>query len=222
MSAAAATRPYDLPEPLPAGEEVLWQGRPEWRALALRAFHVRKIAIYFSILALWRAVSALIDGASVLSTATSVLWLITLGCAAVGVLMLMAWLSARSTLYTVTTRRILMQFGVALPMTLNIPFRVIGSAAVKTYPDGTGEIPIMITGAERIAYLVLWPYARPWRAARAEPMLRAVPDARHVADIFARALVAASAAALPATQESLARPAAIHVSTPVRRAVAAA
>ena len=39
-----------LPEPLPAGERMIWQGKPDWRALALRAFHVRKVAIYFGVL----------------------------------------------------------------------------------------------------------------------------------------------------------------------------
>ena len=37
-----------LPERLPAGERILWQGAPDWRALALHAFHVRKLAIYFA------------------------------------------------------------------------------------------------------------------------------------------------------------------------------
>ena len=35
-----------LPEPLPAGERVLWQGAPQWRTLAVEVFHVRAVAIY--------------------------------------------------------------------------------------------------------------------------------------------------------------------------------
>ena len=43
-----ATEPVKgLPELLPTGERMLWQGQPSWRALAIRVFHVRKIAIYF-------------------------------------------------------------------------------------------------------------------------------------------------------------------------------
>jgi hypothetical protein len=191
MTASAATR-YHLPEPLPAGERVIWQGKPEWRALALHAFHARKIAIYFGILAAWRVMSAFVDGDVATSAAISTLWLLLLGCAAVGVLTLMAWLTSRATTYTITSRRVLIQFGVALPMTLNIPFRVIGTAALRTYTDGTGDIPVAITGGDRIAYLVLWPHVRPWRAARAEPMLRAVPAAKQVAELLAGALGAAS------------------------------
>jgi hypothetical protein len=29
------------------GEHVVWQGAPDWRSLAVHAFHVRKIALYF-------------------------------------------------------------------------------------------------------------------------------------------------------------------------------
>ena len=43
-----------LPALLPAGEKLLWQGSPDWRSLAVRAYHVRKIAIYFLLLVLWR------------------------------------------------------------------------------------------------------------------------------------------------------------------------
>ena len=36
-----------LPGPLPEGETILWQGAPDWRVLAVQAFHVRAVAIYF-------------------------------------------------------------------------------------------------------------------------------------------------------------------------------
>jgi hypothetical protein len=39
-----------LAEPLPAGERVLWQGAPRWTSLAIHAFHVRKLVIYFGII----------------------------------------------------------------------------------------------------------------------------------------------------------------------------
>jgi Bacterial PH domain len=122
----------------------------------------------------------------------TMVWLFVPCCAACGVLALLAWLSSRTTQYTITSRRIIMQFGIALPMTLNIPFRIIGAAALRPYADGSGDIPIAISGNDRIAYLMLWPHVRPWRAARTEPMLRSVDDAKHVSEILARAVVAAA------------------------------
>ena len=92
------------------------------------------------------------------------------------------------------SRRIIMQFGIALPMTLNFPFRIIGAAALRSYADGSGDIPLAISGNDRVAYLMLWPHVRPWRAARTEPMLRSIDDARHVSEILARAIMAAAKA----------------------------
>ena len=44
-----------LPERLPAGEEMLWQGRPDTAALAREAYGIRWIAGYFALIVLWRA-----------------------------------------------------------------------------------------------------------------------------------------------------------------------
>ena len=112
--------------------------------------------------------------------------------AAAGILGLYAWLSARSSVYTITNRRVVLRFGVALPMTLNVPFAVIGNAALKPYRDGTGDIPLTLTGTERVSYVALWPHARPWRTAKPEPMLRSVPDAANVAKILGQALADAA------------------------------
>jgi len=181
-----------LPGPLPPGEAVLWRGRPQWHGLALRAFHTRPVAIYFSLLAIWRIASDLATGDAGSTTAISLVWLLVPCGAACGLLLLLAWLSSRSTQYTITSRRVIMQFGIALPMTLNIPFAVIGAAALRAYADGSGDIPIAITGDDRVAYLMLWPHARPWRAARSEPMLRSVKDVERVSEILARAVAGAS------------------------------
>ena len=44
-----------LPGRLPPGERILWQGSPEWRALARTAFHTRLVAGYFAALVGGRA-----------------------------------------------------------------------------------------------------------------------------------------------------------------------
>lgn len=178
-----------LPEKLPPGEHILWQGAPTWRSLARRVFHVRKLAAYCVLLMSWRLVADLSDGATMADAAVSVLWLLPLLPAALGLPALLAWLYSRTTLYTITNRRVVIRYGVALPMSLNIPFKIIDSAALRQYGDGTGDIPIALSGPDRIAYLHLWPHARPWRLARTEPMLRCVPDAAQVAEILGRALV---------------------------------
>jgi hypothetical protein len=187
--------PQDLPEPLPAGEQILWQGAPGWRALARDAFHVRAIAAYFAALILWRVVATSADGRELSATLVVGLELVGLGMAAIGVLTGIAWLIARTTAYTITNRRVVLQIGVALPMTINVPFRIVASAAFARHRDGVGDISLALTGRDRLAYLLLWPHVRPWRFTNAEPTLRGVADGEKVADILARAAAAATGAA---------------------------
>lgn len=177
-----------LPEELPPGERILWQGEPRWRTLARRAFHLRSIAIYCSILVVARGLYAASDGQSAGDAILSALALAPIVAIAPGILALFAWLNARTTVYTITNRRVVMRYGVAFPMTVNIPFRIIGSAALKTYPNGEGDISLALTGPDRLGYLYLWPHARPWRLKTPEPTLRSIPDAAEVARLLATAM----------------------------------
>lgn len=196
-----------LPERLPGGERLLWQGSPRWQSLATRAFHVRALAAYCLILAAWRVGSGLHDGQSLGDVLFGTLFLVPFTLLALGIPTGLAWLYGRSTVYTITSRRVVIRCGVALPLTLNLPFRVVGSAALREFPDGTGDLPLALAGGERIGFIFLWPNVRPWRLARPEPMLRAVPDAGRVADILAQALAGAQKVAEPAAApEPSARP----------------
>jgi hypothetical protein len=107
----------------------------------------------------------------------------------------LAYFTARTTVYTITNRRVVLRFGIALPIIINLPFRMIDSVDLKPLSDGTGDIAMKINARERLAYLVLWPHAKPFALNRAEPMLRAVPDAFNAAQILAQALVASGAMA---------------------------
>jgi len=194
-----------LPEELPEGEHILWRGAPDWKAFALHVFHVRAVAIYFAALILWRLVAGFSDGTPAGEVIVYAASLAPVGVAALGLLALLAWLFARSTIYTITNERVVIRAGVALPKATNIPFAVIGSAALHTRKNGTGDIPLALTGSGRAAYFYLWPHARPWRFNHAQPMLRGVPDAARVAEILAAAL--AAKAGLPAPRITVATPA---------------
>jgi hypothetical protein len=178
-----------LPEALPRGEQVLWQGSPDWRAFAVRVFHTRFVAGYFAILIAWSMFSILWEGGAVASVATSAAWLSLAGALGLGLLGALAWLIARTTVYTLTNKRVAMRFGVALPMTVNIPLRCVESAGLRVYPNGTGDIPLKLAGTDRFAYLHLWPNVRPMRFNKAEPMIRAIPEAQSAAQLIANALV---------------------------------
>lgn len=178
-----------LPEMLPKGEEVLWQGSPDWQSLARRAFHTRVLAIYFALLVTWRLAIAWSESETLAQALPSIAMLVGLAALALGVLTLLAWLNARTTVYTITNRRVVMRFGVALTMAVNLPFEAIQSAGLRSHADGTGDIPLNVDDADRVGYLLMWPHVRPWKFGSAcEPMLRSVPEVQEVSRIFAGAL----------------------------------
>lgn len=177
-----------LPAPLPPGERLLWQGTPDWRRLAIDAFHCRKVAAYFAVIMLFVAIGDITGGAPWPVLIDNLLLTFWLGVGAVGLLTLLAWLSARSTIYSITTRRVLVRFGMALTMTVNLPFARIAGADVRVDDHGVGDIPLRLTERDRVNYLVMWPHVRPWKLARPEPMLRALHEVRDTAALLARAV----------------------------------
>ncbi|MBE7211185.1 MAG: PH domain-containing protein [Gluconacetobacter diazotrophicus] len=233
MSAPRVARRGDplggLPGRLPENERILWQGRPDWRVLARRALHLRVAAIWLALMLAWFAVAQWNSGQPARAVAGFAV-LAAFGGVALGLLALTAFLLARSTVYTLTERRLVLRFGVAMTLSINLPLAVIDGAALRLFRDGSGDIPLRLRpGRQRLGYVVLWPHARPWRLSQPEPMLRAVPDAVRVSRLLADALaatVAVPAATVAATapdadRDASSLPAAVPAS-PVSRPVAAA
>jgi Bacterial PH domain len=177
-----------LPAALPEGEHIIWQGAPEASGLAVRAFHVRKIAIYFGALMAWRMWAEYAEGATVAAALMHALFLLPFALAAISILWAIAWGYARTTVYTLTNKRFVLRSGIALPVTLNLPFARVDGASLKLFGDGTGDIPLTINKDDRIALLVIWPHARPWTWASPQPMLRSVLNAARVAEYINAAL----------------------------------
>lgn len=195
-----------LPEHLPEGERILWQGRPDALALAREALNLRWVAGYFALLALWRF-GAMWDqgiGAGLAMAAPFLL----LGALVCGLLWVVAFVQARATVYTITTSRVVMRIGAALTLTLNLPFRQIARADLDLRGNGTGTgtgtIALDLVDHKRLSYLVCWPHVRPWHMRRPQPALRAIPDAARVA-----ALLAEAAEARVSTPELTRAPAAL-------------
>lgn len=181
-----------LPARLPPGEALIWQGAPDWWQTARRVFHVPAIACYLGLFPAWRLVTAIHDGAPAMDTARSIAVMVLLIAACCGILSALAYAIARTTVYSLTSERVVMRYGLALPMALNIPFAKIDTAAVKDLGGGFGDIRLSLAKAEKIAWLMLWPHARPWHFRHPEPMLRGIPDVEHVAALLGQALAAAA------------------------------
>jgi hypothetical protein len=181
-----------LPGVLPKGETILWQGSPRWQTFARQAMRVRWVIGYFVFLALWGISGRLSSGMSGYETLLSTLRLGGLAAVAVALLVLFAWLVARTTIYTITTRRVVMRFGIALPITIQISFNMIESAGAQIGADGAGDIALTLMPGQRIKYLIIWPHARPWKLAKAQPTLRGISDAAAVGQVLGRALAASA------------------------------
>ncbi len=171
-----------LPEALPAGEHILWQGSPDWRQLATEAFHVRRLAAYFTAMILLQALLSWEAARSIGANLAPLLLSASLALVALGLLASTAWLSARTTIYTLTNRRLVLRIGIVLTVSLNLPLRWVASADIKAGKDGSGDIALELKGNDGLGYFHLWPHARPWQLSRPQPSLRCVPGVAQVGE----------------------------------------
>src|SRR5207237_406494 len=79
--------------------------------------------------------------------------------------------------YTITDQRVVLRVGIVLTVTFNLPLKRIDAAATAVGHGASGDIALSLEGADRIAYLHLWPHARPWHVRRTQPMLRCIANA---------------------------------------------
>lgn len=180
--------PDGLPDHLPDGERLIWQGRPDWKRLAIDAFHVRKVAVYFAAVIAVQALYRLSHG-DTLSTALANLPLLA-GCAiaACGILTLIAYAAAKTTRYTLTSKRALMKVGIALPINVNIPFSKVDGVSFAVTGGTDGTICFKPGGDVRLAYAMMWPHVKPWHFAKPQPAFRDIANVEAVASQLALVL----------------------------------
>ena len=172
---------FGLPERLPSDEFIVWQGSPDVAALAYSAFHFKKLALYFAALILVCAWPALEAGAGLMAVLSAIQWITPLAVIALATVWMLAHFTARTTVYTITNKRVVMRLGIVLTVTFNLPMTQLASADVRVLQNGFGDITLALKGADRIGWVHLWPSVRPWRIAKPEPTLRAVADVQNVA-----------------------------------------
>lgn len=170
-----------LPGMLPPGEVIVWQGAPQARLLALTAFRIPWVAGYFGLLALWALADLVARGGS----ATGLILTGSLGAGCIGLLSVLAWASARTTVYTLTNRRLVLRIGIAVPKCINLPLGVIGAIDLAEHGAG-GDVALRLNGPARLGILALWPHARPFHITTPQPTLRAIADAPAIAALIAQ------------------------------------
>ncbi len=190
-----------LPGFLPKDETILWQATPDWQSMARGVFHTRLVAGWFVIVAM----GAFVAGGTGPLGAVITLLVAALG---LGMLAFLAWAQARSTVYTLTQKRLVMRFGVALPKCVNLPLAQIVSADVKPAGAGHGDVALRVAGRFPLGWLQMWPHVRPWKINDPQPMLRGIPTS-------AIPLISETLAAANGPQRSVAAPEAARADGPI-------
>ena len=194
-----------LPQKLPDDETIVWQGKPSGFRLAVEAFRIRWIAAYFAVFAAWKSFSLAASGAPMSEILGGFATLLVAAVAGGSIILALGVLMARAALYTVTTKRVVLRYGVAIRKYVNVPFAIIEAAALKSHGGDAGSIALKTSAESKIGYLHLWPFARPFRFARPEPMLRALPVARAAADALCAAMKRRSPATVSIVEPERAR-----------------
>lgn len=175
-----------LPERPPEGEVILWQGQPNWLRLSVDSLNVWWVLGYFIFLFVWRLVSVS-DMMPIYQAVLVSLPFLALGLIVTLLLMLVGFIQANATVYTITNKRVVMRIGAALTVTLNLPFTEIENAAIASSSKNFGSIAIDTKQDAKFSFLVLWPHARAWHFKKPQPSLRCIPNAAEVAEILSNA-----------------------------------
>jgi hypothetical protein len=175
-----------LPERPPEGEVILWQGQPNWLRLSVDSLNVWWVLGYFIFLFVWRFIS--VSDLLPISQAVLVsLPFLAFGLLVTLLLMLVGFIQANATVYTITNKRVVMRIGAALTVTLNLPFTEIENAAIASSSKNFGSIVIDTKQDSKFSFLVLWPHARAWHFKKPQPSLKCIPNAAEVAEILSNA-----------------------------------
>jgi hypothetical protein len=199
-----------LPRRLPEGERILWQGRPAQRRIASEVLKANWIAFYFVLLIGWALAAGWSDGRPVPAILFSAGVLCILGAVLVGLIELYAWAVSRTTLYTITNRRVVMRVGVGSSITLNLPYARIAAASMIERKDGSGDIVFEAADGVRLSWFHLWPHLRPRHYAKPQAALRCIPAVAGIAALVVNELSAAQ-------QLATGEPAAVEPALAIRR-----
>ncbi len=177
-----------LPGRLPEGEHILWQGAPSSAQVSRQIMKTRWIAGYFGVLVLWNITAGIYDGRLPSEILFSSGALAILSTIAIGLLEAFAWGVQKTTLYTITNKRIVMRIGVALSATFNLPFTRILSADMREDTNGNGDIALTLKPGDRLSWLVFWPHVRGFKKGALMPQMICLKDVAVAANVLSSAL----------------------------------
>jgi hypothetical protein len=184
MQGAALGDALGFSEKLPQGEQLLWQGQPERHALAARAMYLKYIAFYLVALIAARTGYLILDGESVATWSGMLAWQVLASAFVMLLIVGLAVVYSRTTRYSLTNERLIIKTGAAITIHINLPLQQITAADLREYSDGTGDITLQVSRAEKLYWLLLWPNTRSWWIRPLRPVLRGLKDVQTVAHLL--------------------------------------
>lgn len=205
-----------VPHALPDGEHLIWEGAPSAPLVAKHVFHRAWVIAYFAVMTGWWAVST-VGNVSGSEFGVQLGVRLALALIVLGVVEFMARAVARTTVYAITSKRVVLKIGVVLPMTINLPLRLLQDAGIARFRDGSGQIALTLVPGDRLAYIALWPHCKVFKLNEPSPVLRALPDPDQVGALLRDAIVAdndaesvITTASAPIAHKSAGSPVAAH------------
>ena len=154
---AAPLNAANLAENLPADEVLIWQGRPEANAIAIRAMYLWYVVAYLLGLVVLRTGYLIMGDAPISEWSALLAWQLIASLFVVGVIVGISALYGKTTIYSLTNRRLILRTGAAVPIHVNFPLEQIASADLKVFSDGTGDIALKLENSDKLYWLLLWP-----------------------------------------------------------------
>ena len=187
-----------LPGRLPDGEYIVWQGQPTFKTVMIRLLRARWIAVYFAIAALWSVAVGLNNSESAWALFGRVTFIAVGALILFGLMALYARAVAKTSLYTLTNKRVVMRVGIAISASFNLPFKQIAGADFRVGKDGSGDVALTLKSGHGLSGSVFFPHQRGGLWRKLSPQLICLPDAKIVAEKLAQQLRAYA----PTSQET--------------------
>lgn len=177
-----------IPDQLPDGETILWQGRPSAVALAINAFRLRWVIGYFVVMTVFRVANLSTNGAEPSQLTNAVVSSALFALVAFALIFGLSYAMSRAAVFTITSHRVVLRYGAAIRKYVNIPFSKMDSAQLKLKSARVGDISFQVTGPGQPPYLHLWPFARPFKYSKPQPMMRGIKEPKRIAELLGRAV----------------------------------
>jgi hypothetical protein len=187
-----------LPGRLPDGEFIVWQGQPELKTVMTRLLRARWFAVYFAIAALWSVAVGINNSESAWALLGRMTFIAVAAAIMFGLMFLYARAVAKTSLYTLTNRRVVMRVGIAISASFNLPFKQIVGADFRVGNDGSGDVALTLKAGHGLSGSVFFPHQRGGLWRKLSPQMICLNEAKTVAEKLATQLRAYA----PTSQET--------------------